>query len=114
MSFKRGDIINVYFELSNSDNAKWHPGLIISNNEVFEDDDCYIVVMLTGSTTIDKYSFEIKNNMLDKPLAKSSQVRCHLITYILSKHLTDKKVLATMRSPYVDSVVTRIVDSVLS
>lgn len=114
MPFSRGDIINIFFELPNYKKQEWHPALIISNDEVFLDDNCYIVLMITGSEEFnDKFSFLIEDKMLNKPLDKKSQVRCHLVTYVLEKHLTGSRIKATMKEDYVDAVVNRMVNSAL-
>lgn len=50
MAFQRGDIIMVYFDLPYSESSDSHPAVIISNDDVFEQDGLYICVM-TSSTT---------------------------------------------------------------
>lgn len=114
MAFTRGDIVEVYFKLPNNKKAEPHPALIISNDDVIADDDCYIMVMLTGTNSNDKYSYHVEDRMLNKPLPKKSQVRCHLITYVLEVHITNFKILSTMKPAYVDAIVSRIVSNVLS
>lgn len=115
MAFTRGDIVNVYFQIPNYNKQEWHPGLIISNDGVYLDDECYVMAMLTGSEEFDdKYSFKIENRMINKPLPKQSQVRCHIIANVLPKHIVDNSILATMKSEYVDAVIQRIIDATLS
>ncbi len=115
MPFTRGNIVKIFFEIPNYKKEDWHPGLIISNDGVFLDDECYVVVMLTGSSEFnDKYTFEIEDKMLSKPLPKKSQVRCHILANILPSRLIDNTILATMKPDYVDAVVQRINDAALS
>jgi len=49
------------------------------------DDDCYLVIMLTSQVYGDRYTCEITNEMLTQSNNKPySEVRCHLVTYILA------------------------------
>lgn len=115
MAFKRGDIVKIYFKLPHDNKQEAHPGLIISNEDVFLDDECYIMVMLTGSEEFDDlYSYPITDQMLNKPLPKRSQVRCHIIAHVLPIYIVESKILATMKQSYVDLVVQRINDNVLT
>ena len=62
-----------------------HPAVVISNDELFMDDDCYLVIMLTSQVYGDRYTCEITNEMLTQSNNKPySEVRCHLVTYILA------------------------------
>ena len=64
--------------------------------------------MMTSSTAIDLFSFEIKPEMLDLPLKKEySQARCHLVSYVREKHF-EKHKLNHLKEDYVDNLVSRI------
>ncbi len=114
MAFTRGDIVEVNLGLPPDGRVLNHPAIIISNNEVFYDDDCYLVVMLTSQQYSDKYSFEITSNMLVNPNSKAySEARCHLITYILPTHIVNNKIRNKVRRQFVDALVEHIVNSAL-
>lgn len=88
MSFKKGDIVSLDFEMPNSGAYIEHSAVIISCDAVYNHDKCYICAMMTSNAIIDRFSFKIDNSMLDKPSNKTnSQVRCHLITYVLERHI---------------------------
>lgn len=106
--FERGDIVEVYFDLPKATETKLHPAIIISNNDVYDNDEIYICVMMTSSKKVDLFSFEIKHEMLDYPNNKDfSQARCHLITYVKEKHF-EKRKLNRLKDSYVDNLVERI------
>ena len=92
MALKRGDIIEVFFEFPKLKNTDTHPAVIISNQDVYDTDEGYVCVIMTSSKEfIDKFTFEITENMLQRPNNKGfSQARCHMITFVRESHLVDK------------------------
>jgi mRNA-degrading endonuclease toxin of MazEF toxin-antitoxin module len=114
MAYQRGDIIMVYFDLPYSETSDSHPAVIISNDDVFEQDGLYICVMMTSSKHIDKYSFEVTQEMLVNQNNKDfSQVRCHLITNVEHDAVKGGKI-NSMKKNSVDQLVIRISDVTLS
>lgn len=111
MSWQRGDIIEVNLGMPPDGRILNHPAVIISNDEVFMDDDCYIVVMLTSQEYGDKYTFEITEGMLAQSSNKPySEARCHLITYILPAHIVSGRARNKLKRHYVDALVEHIVN----
>lgn len=92
MSLNRGDIIEVYFDFPKVQSSKPHPAIIISNEEVYDIETGYICVIMTSSKNfIDKFTFEITDDMLERPNNKDySQARCHLVTFVYEQHLSNK------------------------
>lgn len=92
MALKRGDIVEVYFDFPKVKTTQCHPAIIISNQDVYDADDCYVCVIMTSSKLfVDKFTFEVKNEMLQFENNKDySQARCHLITVVEEKHLINK------------------------
>lgn len=108
MIFEYGDIVEVFFDLPHSRETKLHPAIIISNYKVYDQDEIYICVMMTSSTNIDLFSFEITQEMLFNKNSKPfSQARCHLITYVKEKHF-EKRPINKMKSIYVEQLVEKI------
>lgn len=108
MALQRGDIIEVYFELPYSKETKTHPAIIISNEDV-HDEEIYICVMMTTSEQNDIFSFPITNEMLNKPNDKPfSQARCHIVTYVVEKHILKNGKNYTLKPNAVDRLVARI------
>ena len=105
----------VYFDLPFHESSDSHPAVIISNDDVFEEDGLYICVMMTSTTkNIDKYSFEVTEDMLlNKNNKDYSQVRCHLITNVSAESIKNGRVNA-MKKNSVDQLVARISQITLS
>ncbi len=114
MPYDRGDIIEVNLAMPPDGKVLNHPAVIISNNEVYDDDDCYIIIMLTSQEYEDKYTYRISDEML---LQKSNmpyiEARCHLLTYILKSHIVANKNRNKLKRHFVDALVEHMVNSVL-
>ena len=116
MPHYRGDIIEVFFsELPYQPNdLKTHPAIIISNDDVYQQDGIYICVMMTHSAQTDKFTFEITNDLLVKPGDGSfSQARCHIVSYFTDENIIANKNRNSMKSKAVDRLVSRIHDNSL-
>jgi mRNA-degrading endonuclease toxin of MazEF toxin-antitoxin module len=115
MSYNRGDIIEIIFELPYNESSKPHPVIIISNADVYEQDGLYICVMITHMTSKDQYTFEITDQMLLKQGdGKFSQARCHLITNVSDEDIIPNRNRNSMKLHFVDRLVTQIETVVLS
>ncbi len=109
--YQRGDIVEVNLGMPPDGKILNHPAVIISNEDVYNDDDCYIVVMLTSQKYDDKYSFEVSDHMLATSSGKfRSEARCHLVTYILNSHIVVGKHRSRLRRQYVDALVEHMVN----
>jgi hypothetical protein len=114
MPFQRGDIVEVNLGMPPDGRVLNHPAVIISNDDVFKDDDCYLVVMLTSQQYGDRYTFEINENMLAQTNNKVySEARCHLVTYILPAHIVSARSRNKLKRQYVDALVEHMVNSAL-
>ena len=113
MSFQRGDIIEVFFDLPYSKETKTHPAIIISNEDVYDKDDVYVCVMMTSSSQIDMFSFEITQDMLNYTNNKDfSQARCHLISYVMDKHIVCNKPKNSLKENALNRLIVRINNTV--
>lgn len=109
MSFNRGDIINVFFDLPYSKETKTHPAIIISNEDVYNTDEIYVCVMMTSSEKSDLFTFEITQDMLQMKNNKGfSQARCHLISYVMENHIVSNSVKNTLKPNAVERLIARI------
>lgn len=88
MPFAKGDIISFTFQMPDLSGWIEHPGVVLSCIEVYNHDKCYVCAMMTSNGANDRFSFPLTDNDLDSPSnKKNSQVRCHLITYVLENDL---------------------------
>lgn len=89
MQFDKGDIISFRFQMPDLSGWIKHPGVILSCADVYTHDKCYVCAMMSSNGASDKFSFPLTDKDLDKPSNKTnSQVRCHLITYVLEDDLS--------------------------
>jgi mRNA-degrading endonuclease toxin of MazEF toxin-antitoxin module len=110
MAVSRGEIVEVSFPLPGGN--KNHPTLVISNNKVFADEGCFIGVMLSGSPTIDDYTFELENEMFSKIPKKRTQVRCHLIALISENEIVSRH--GTLIRACVNQIAEKICAEILN
>lgn len=109
MAYKRGDIVEVPFQIPHHGRIEKHPAIIISNDEVYEQDECYICVMMTSSSQVDQFTFLVEDHMLQSPNSKDfAQVRCHLVSYVLKSHIVNNSKRNRMKADYVDKLVEYI------
>ncbi len=114
--FKRGDYVLAKFSLPSDPVGleTEHPILIISPEDTFHIDESYLGVMLTHRSYVDRFTFEIKPNMLVNGGDGSYiQARCHLVTYIFDSFLRSHRILDHMKSEYVDQLVEHIHNSAM-
>ncbi|MDD3003299.1 type II toxin-antitoxin system PemK/MazF family toxin [Flavobacterium sp.] len=113
MSFQKGDIIDVFFDLPYSKETKTHPAIIISNEDVYDKDDLYVCVMMTSSTETDLFTFEVTQDMLVQKNNKDfSQARCHLISYVMEKHIVGTTAKNTLKENALKRLLIKINDTV--
>jgi len=98
---QQGDIVLVNFPLPAG--LKLHPAVIVSNDEVYETEECYIGIMITSSKIRDNFSFELSNEMLTNPLDQQSQVRCQLIA-LFNENEIEKKISRIKKEPLINLV----------
>ncbi|MES2388537.1 MAG: type II toxin-antitoxin system PemK/MazF family toxin [Bacteroidota bacterium] len=83
MPFKQGDIIDFDFVMPGTSEWRTHSCVIISCDKVYAHDSIYLCAMMTSNGTDDRFSFHLSQDDLELPSNKlTSQVRCHLISYI--------------------------------
>jgi mRNA interferase MazF len=109
MPHNRGDIIEIVFELPYNESTKPHPVIIISNDDVYEQDGLYICIMITHMTSKDRYTFEITDEMLVKGSdGRFSQARCHLITNVSDDDIITNRNRNSMKLNFLERLVTQI------
>ncbi|MCO5945708.1 type II toxin-antitoxin system PemK/MazF family toxin [Mucilaginibacter flavidus] len=113
MSFKKGDIVSLNFEMPKKhDEYLEHPAVILSCDEVYNKDKCYVCVMISGTPSIDRFSFVLDDSMYEKKhTGKKSQVRCHLILYVLEKYILEPTPFNKLKPQAMERLIAHIVDA---
>ena len=94
MKYEQRDVVEVNFMFPDG-SFKPHPALIISNNELQENEG-YIYLCMISS----------KDDMLTKPLNKQSYVKCQLIMGDVERDVVRK--ISRIKQPYFDQIVEKI------
>ena len=79
MRVHQRDIVEVNF-LFPDGRYKPHLAVVVSNNELNENEGFFYLAMISSKNYNPQYTFEISNNMLSKPLKLKSYVVCQLIS----------------------------------
>jgi mRNA interferase MazF len=117
MKYQRGEVVEIPFIIPEKNKTQNHPAIIISNDEVYDNEGIYICVMVTHSDINDYFAFELDADMFLSPQnMPDGKAKAHLIAYIKENHIVknsySKK--CTMKKVYVDKLVDFITLKALS
>lgn len=86
-----------------------HPFIVLSSSESNQHESTFVAVMITSSDLYrNDYSFELNDDMFEKPLAKKgSHVRMHLLTLYLNDEIIGIKI-NTMKALYFKQLMATI------
>ena len=73
------DIVEVNF-LFPDGKMKPHMAVVVSNNELNENEGFFYLAMISSKNYNSQYTYELKNDMLSRPLMLKSYVICQLIS----------------------------------
>lgn len=109
MKISQRDIIELNFELPNG-KLKSHPALVISNQNVLDTEDIFYAVMISTKAYNDDFTFELSNDMLTKPLSKTSFVKCQLLqSYSLNEVISK---ISSVKPQYFQQIKQMLFDTV--
>ena len=105
MKYEQQDIVEINF-LFPDGTFKVHLALIVSNNELQEDEGIIYLCMVSSKSYNSQYCYELTDNMLTKPMAKKSYVKCQLIVGNIERDVIRK--ISRVKQPYFDEIVEKI------
>lgn len=118
MRVRQRDITIVNFQLDENDFQE-HPVLILSNDDIINNEAFFTVVMLSTTPHEDDYTFLLENDMFNfefKPQLKTPyhkpQIRCNLIGVISKKEIVNR--MGSMKKEYFCQAVEHIKTIVFS
>ena len=79
MKVNQRDVVEVNF-LFPDGKMKPHMAVVVSNDELNEDEGFFYLAMISSKNYNPQYTFELKDDMLSKPLRVKSYVVCQLIS----------------------------------
>lgn len=104
MMYEQRDIVIINFY----DGQRWkeRPALIVSNNDLQEDEGIIYVVMITTKDYNPQYAYPLTDEMYIGRLEKQSFVKCHLIEFDAANTIAKK--IGRMKPQYFDEIVEKI------
>lgn len=116
MPYQRGDIIELPFRIPQRNIIQNHPAIIISNEDVYNNEGIYICVMVTHSNLYETFAFELSREMfVSNTNIPEGKAKAHLIAYVFEKDIivNSNNKRNKMKKVYVDKLVDFITDRVL-
>jgi PemK-like, MazF-like toxin of type II toxin-antitoxin system len=112
MKLRQRQIVEVLFRLPPDGKVLNHPCIIISNEDINEEEQAFVGVMITSEKHYkgDNYSFELTPIMLTKPMDKDfSAVRLHLVSLFLKRDIiTNRNVGNEIRKSHFERLLSQI------
>ncbi len=112
MKYHQRDIVEVSF-LFPDGTFKPHPAIIVSNDQLQEDEDgMFYLVLITSNDRINmQYSYPLTDEMINGfTFSKPSLVKCQIITGYIERDVTRR--LGSIKQEYFDEIVDKIVESI--
>ena len=105
MKYSQKDIVEVNFLLPNGE-LKPHMALVVSNDELQEDDEVLYLALISSKNYLPKYTYPLKSEMLSKPLTKQSYVVCQIISGYTERDILRK--CSRVSAAYFKEIVEKI------
>lgn len=105
MAYDQGDIVLVSFPFTDLSGKKVRPAIVISNSDINNTNDV-ILAAITTSIKSDKFSFDLDNSFLTKPMNRPSEVRCHKL--FTCEQSVIQKAITKLNSPYIDKLTKAV------
>jgi mRNA-degrading endonuclease toxin of MazEF toxin-antitoxin module len=112
MTYKQRDIVEVNFLFADGQ-TKVHPAIIVSNDQLQEDEDgmFYLVLITSNDWLNPQYSYPLSDEMIEGfTFSKPSLVKCQIITGYIERDVNRR--LGSIKQKYFDEIVDKIVESI--
>ena len=110
MKINQRDIVNVNFNFPDG-KLKNHYAIIVSNNELTENEGFVYLVLITSKDYQSEYYYELNNDMLNNfSLPKKSYVKCHILMTTMDYIVPAKK--GAIKKDFFDEIVDKIIASI--
>lgn len=88
-----------------------HPALVVSNDELFYDEEFFYAVLMTTKNYFPKYTIEIKPEMLTKASSRNGYFATHIVG-MFNMDSVMKKQNTFLKPEYYDLVKHKIINSI--
>ncbi|MBO7098841.1 MAG: type II toxin-antitoxin system PemK/MazF family toxin [Bacteroidaceae bacterium] len=112
MKYHQKDIVEVNF-LFPDGTFKPHPAIIVSNDELQEDEDgmFYLVLITSNDWLNPQYSYPLTDEMIEgHTFTKPSLVKCQILTGNIERDVTRR--LGSIKEKYFNEIVDKIIASI--
>lgn len=112
MKYNQRDIVEVNF-LFPDGTFKVHPAIIVSNNQLQDDEDglVYLVLISSKGNINPQYSYALSDEMLvNHSFAKPSFVKCQIIAGYTDRDIV--RSCGSIKQRYFDEIVDKIISSI--
>ena len=112
MIYHQRDIVEVNF-LFPDGTFKPHPAIIVSNDQLQEDEDgmLYLVLISSNNTLSMHYSYPLTDDMvIGNCFSKPSYVKCQIISGYMERDINRR--LGIVKPQYFDEIVDKIIESI--
>ena len=110
MKINQRDIVNVEFIFPNG-KVKSHYAIVVSNNELTEEEGLVYLVLVTSKDYHSNYYLELTDDMiLNFKLPKKSYVKCHILMTTMDNIISTR--LGQIKKAPFDEIIAKIITSI--
>ena len=106
-----GEIVEVTFKFPN-EGYKVHPALVLSGKELQDEEDgMFYAVLISSKNYSPKYTLELKDEWLTRPLGKQSYFVTHFMSYFNPDEVS-QSYRTSVKSEYMDMILCKVIKSI--
>lgn len=109
LKYTQRDIVEINFMFPDG-SFKPHPALIVSNDDLQNDEGFIYLCMISSKAYNSQYNYELSDNMLTTPMLKKSYVKCQLLVGNVERDVIRK--ISRLKQPFFDEVVDKIINTI--
>ena len=109
MRYTQRDIVEINF-LFPYGTFKPHPAVIVSNDELQYNEGYIYLCLISSKDYNNQYYYQLSDEMLTKPLSKTSYAKCHIIVGNVERDVIRK--ISRIKEPYFGELVEKIKESI--
>lgn len=109
MKYSQRDIVEINF-LFPDGSFKPHPAVIVSNDELQDNEGYIYLCMISYKPYNPEYCYELDDEMLTVPMLKKSYVKCHILVGDIERDVIRK--ISRMKQPFFDEMVDKVIQSI--
>ena len=109
MKYSQRDIVEINF-LFPDGSFKPHPAVIVSNDEIQDNEGYIYLCMISSKPYNPEYCYELDDEMLTVPMQKKSYVKCRILVGDIERDVIRK--ISRMKQPFFDEMVDKVIQSI--